>query len=127
MSGRALIVDDSRAMRAILRGVLKSCGFDTLEAADGKAALATLEGAGPVDLACVDWNMPEMNGFEFVQAVRADPAYAKVRLLMVTSESEVSRIQSALEAGADEFLMKPFVREAMLEKLALLGLPPEPS
>lgn len=119
---RALIVDDSRAMRTILKRILVDLGFDSLEAAHGKEALQCLNEQGPVDLALVDWNMPEMNGFEFVKAVRADARFNDVPLLMVTTESEQRGVLSALEAGANEYVMKPFTKETMLEKLALMGL-----
>jgi len=70
----------------------------------------------------VDWNMPEMDGLAFVRAVRAEPRYAGLRLMMVTTENELPRLTSALEAGADEYVMKPFTREVIREKLGLLGV-----
>jgi len=72
----------------------------------------------------VDWNMPEMDGFEFLRRVRSESEYDEVRIMMVTTESEMSQVQVALEAGANEYLMKPFDREALLEKLLLLGIDP---
>jgi two-component system chemotaxis response regulator CheY len=125
---RALIVDDSRAMRTILRGILKGLGFETFEAGHGKEALERLKEVGATDLALVDWNMPEMNGLEFVQAVRAQQAYEETRLVMITTETDMARVSAALEAGANEYLMKPFTKESMLDKLTILGLtgpPPE--
>jgi two-component system chemotaxis response regulator CheY len=119
---RALIVDDSRAMRTILKGILKGLGFETFEAGHGKEGLDRLAEVGATDLALVDWNMPEMNGLEFVQAVRAQLAYEGTRLVMVTTETDMGRVSAALEAGANEFLMKPFTKEGMLDKLTLLGL-----
>ena len=93
-----------------------------MEAGDGDQGLQRLrEGALP-DLAVVDWNMPVMNGIEFVSAVRRLPALDALRVLMVTSETEVERVAGALHAGANEYLMKPFTAEALAEKLALLGL-----
>jgi two-component system chemotaxis response regulator CheY len=119
---RALVVDDSRAMRLILGRVLRERGYDVAEAGDGREALQVL-GSGPLpDVILVDWNMPVMNGLELVQTVRADGAYAGVRVVMVTTESEATHVMQALEAGADEYLFKPFTPEAVAEKLGMLGL-----
>ncbi len=119
----ALVLDDSRAMRMILRRILKECGFDVLEAGDGKEALEVVAAAPEVPvLALVDWNMPVMNGLEFVKAVRAEPAYKQMTLMMVTTESEHGQIVRALAAGAHEYVIKPFTSEAILDKLSLLGL-----
>lgn len=122
---RALIVDDSRAMRSVMRRILRGAGFDVAEACDGREGLELLRkhhGTQPFALALVDWNMPVMNGHELVCAVRADDAFRDVRLVMVTTESEVERVALALESGADEYAMKPFTEEVILEKLAILGL-----
>lgn len=117
----ALVIDDSRAMRTILKGMLVGLGFQVTEAAHGKDGLARLA-ERPAALALVDWNMPEMNGLEFIQALRADPRYAAVRVVVVSTETERSQISKALEAGADEYVMKPFTQAAVAEKLRLLGL-----
>ena len=119
---RALIVDDSSAMRAFLRMLLKSAGFETREARNGKEALAELEKAGGADVVLLDWNMPEMNGFETLCRLRADPRWNAVKLMMVTTETEMSEMSRALTEGADEYVMKPFTREVIFEKLELLGL-----
>jgi two-component system, chemotaxis family, chemotaxis protein CheY len=120
---KALIIDDSRVMRAILKKFLASEGFDTLlEAGDGAEALERLKEAGMVDLALVDWNMPKMNGLEFVTAVRANRAFDGIRVMMVTTEAEASQIARALEAGANEYVMKPFTTEVLRDKLGILGL-----
>jgi two-component system chemotaxis response regulator CheY len=120
---RAMVVDDSRAMRSLLRNLLKGTGLDVVaEAGNGIEALAALKLAGMVDVALVDWNMPEMNGYEFVQAVRADHTYAAVRIIMVTTESEIEKMTKALEAGANEYIMKPFTKDAIRDKLQLLGV-----
>ncbi len=120
---RAMVVDDSRAMRSLLKNMLKSHGLEVVaEAGNGKEALEQLKAAGQVDVALVDWNMPEMNGFEFVQAVRADDTWAQVRLIMVTTESEIEKMTKALEAGANEYIMKPFTKDAIRDKLQLLGV-----
>ena len=118
----ALVIDDSRAMRMILKRILVGCGFEVVEAADGQQALDTVA-AGPVpDLALVDWNMPVMNGLEFVTAVRRMPGCRQMTLMMVTTESEHSQIVRALAAGAHEYVLKPFTAEAITDKLSLLGL-----
>lgn len=120
---RALIVDDSRAIRTILKKFLTSEGFQTLfEAANGAEALDALRKNGTVHLALVDWNMPLMNGLEFISALRANPAYDGVRVMMVTTEAEASQVARALEAGANEYVMKPFTNEVLRGKLDLLGL-----
>jgi two-component system chemotaxis response regulator CheY len=120
----ALVIDDSRAMRMILKRVLTSSGFDVVEAGDGQQALDVVS-AGPVpDVALIDWNMPVMNGLEFVTAVRANPAYRQMTLMMVTTESEHGQIVRALAAGAHEYVLKPFTNEAITDKLSLLGLTP---
>jgi two-component system chemotaxis response regulator CheY len=119
----ALAIDDSRAMRMILGQILKALGFEVTEAANGKEALERLKYIGHVDVALVDWNMPEMSGIEFVRAVRADDRYGDIRLMMVTTENEMSKIEEALQAGADEYVMKPFSRMVIREKLELLGVP----
>ncbi len=119
---QALAIDDSRAMRMILAQILKALGFEVIEAANGREALERLKYAGPVDFALVDWNMPEMSGIEFVKAVRADPRHANLRLMMVTTENELSKMEEALQAGADEYVMKPFSRAVIREKLELMGI-----
>jgi two-component system chemotaxis response regulator CheY len=120
----AIVIDDSRAMRMILRRVLIGEGFDVVEAGDGQQALDVVA-SGPVpDVALIDWNMPVMNGLEFVTAVRANPDYRQMTLMMVTTESEHGQIVRALAAGAHEYVLKPFTNEAITEKLSLLGLTP---
>jgi two-component system, chemotaxis family, chemotaxis protein CheY len=119
---RALIVDDSRAMRTILGKMVASLGFEVTTAIHGKDALDQLGAGMRPELMLVDWNMPEMNGFELLQSVRSDAAYAATKIIMVTTETEVQRIAAALAAGANEYIMKPFTPEVIYEKLCLLGL-----
>lgn len=119
---RALVVDDSRTIRTILRSYLQKLDFEVFDAADGKLALERLEEVGPVEVALVDWNMPHMNGFEFVQAVRADKQYEDVQIVMVTTETEMEQVTKALEAGANEYIMKPFSQEVIGDKLSMLGI-----
>ena len=118
---RALIVDDSRFVRGYLRGMLEERGIACDEAADGRAALELLHGDLSFDLALVDWNMPVMNGLEMLRQLRAD-GFMDLKVMMVTTEAENEYIVRALEAEADEYLMKPFDDEALNEKLAMLGL-----
>ncbi|WP_159809407.1 response regulator [Cellulomonas citrea] len=121
---RALVIDDSRTMRRIVSGTLHNLGFETVEAEHGQAALDVLDSGVHVDLACIDWNMPVMDGLTFVTQVRADPALRDITLMMVTTESEQSQIVRALAAGAHEYLIKPFTADAIREKLEWLGLVP---
>ena len=118
---RAIVIDDSRAMRTILRQALTPRGFDVIEAANGREALTRLASAGTVDLALVDWNMPEMNGYDFVKSVRTDHGRDAMRIVMVTTETEMTQMSKALDAGANEYVMKPFTAEVINEKLMLLG------
>ena len=118
---RALIVDDSRFVRGFLRGLLIEHGIDCEEAADGQAGIDRLHAGMPFDIALVDWNMPVMNGLEMLKQLRAD-GFGAMKVMMVTTEAENDFILRALDAGADEYLMKPFDDEALGEKLAMLGL-----
>ena len=122
---QAIIIDDSRAMRLILRRIIAKLGFDAVEAGDGQAALDLIAGLPePPQLALVDWNMPVMNGLEFVGRARKDPRLRDMTLVMVTTESEQSQIVRALAAGAHEYLLKPFTPDSMVDKLELLGVVP---
>jgi two-component system chemotaxis response regulator CheY len=120
---RAIVIDDSRAIRLILRRIVGQAGFEVLEAEDGKQAMDVLAGLdGSPELALIDWNMPNMNGLEFVAAARGDQRLRDMTLVMVTTESEQSQVARALAAGAHEYVIKPFTSDALMEKLALLGL-----
>ena len=119
---RVLVIDDSRAMRAILKNILFDEGFDVAEACNGQDGLNVLQQIGAPDLILVDWNMPEMNGLEFITYIRSGTQYPKVKILMVTTETEMTNVVKALESGADEYLMKPFSKKMLHEKLEILGL-----
>jgi two-component system chemotaxis response regulator CheY len=119
---RALVVDDSRAIRSVLRRMLGDLGFDADEAGDGRQALEVVARTAVPDVVLVDWNMPEMDGLALVRALRAIPDLGAVPVVMVTTEAEVERVVEALAAGADEYLMKPFTKEGLASKLDLLGL-----
>jgi two-component system chemotaxis response regulator CheY len=118
---RAIVVDDSRAMRAILRRALEEQGFQVFDAGHGKEALERLARIRVPDLALIDWNMPEMNGIELIAELRRDPAYNGMRLVMVTSETEPAQIERALAEGANAYIMKPFSCDVLQEKLVRLG------
>jgi two-component system chemotaxis response regulator CheY len=117
---RVLVIDDSRAMRMILKKILLELGHEVVEAGNGQQGLDMLGKHGPFDLALVDWNMPVLNGYEFVRAARADPANAAMKMLMVTTEVETTQVSKALEAGANEYVMKPFTHDILKEKIAML-------
>src|ERR1035438_8689888 len=104
---RALIVDDSRFVRGLLRGLLEKRGIACEEAADGQAGLDRLHACEPFNLALVDWNMPVVDGLEMLKQLRAQ-GYTEMKVMMVTTEAENDFILRALDAGADEYLMKPF-------------------
>ena len=122
---RALVIDDSRAMRRIVTGILTGFGYEVRDAGHGREGLDVLDEGWVPDLCCVDWNMPVMDGLQFVSAVRSNPAWRSVTIMMVTSESEHTQIVKALAAGAHEYVIKPFTADAIRDKLALLGLLPE--
>ena len=121
---KALVIDDSRAMRSIIGKFLKELGFDVHEAASGMEALVKIRKIRPIDIVLVDWNMPEMDGCQFLKAIRSEPQFHDVPVMMVTTESEMEQVVVALEAGANEYLMKPFDKQGLLEKLVLLGVDP---
>ncbi|HEV3483446.1 MAG TPA: response regulator [Candidatus Acidoferrales bacterium] len=117
----ALVIDDSSTMRLILTRFLAKMGFQVVEAANGREALQRLRDMGRPDLVLVDWNMPEMNGVDFVRSVRADRSFDDLPLVMVTTNTELEHVAEALEAGANEYVMKPFTMDVIREKLGLLG------
>lgn len=119
---KALIVDDSRTIRLILRRILVEMGYEVCEAANGREALAAIETERPVSLVLTDWNMPEMNGLELVKRLRQNPELAPLRVVMVTTETELGHMVLALNAGANEYVMKPFTKDILKEKLELVEL-----
>ena len=119
---RALVIDDSRTTRLIIGKILREIGVEVLEATNGLEALAQLKQEPDIELLLVDWNMPEMNGFDFVRAVRSERAFDAVRILMVTSEARTEQVVRALNAGANEYLMKPFNKDVLVAKLNLLDV-----
>lgn len=119
---RALVVDDSRAIRRIVGDMLQQLGWEVAFAGNGLEALAELHGAKPFNVALVDWNMPEMDGLQLVKAIRADDRYSGMPVLMVTTETEMESMSKALDAGVNEYVMKPFDKDVIQGKLQLLGL-----
>ena len=117
------MVDDSRAVRMILARTLRDLGFEVFEASNGREALEVMEAQKKaVTLVLADWNMPEMNGLELLKQLRRDPELASVAVIMVTTETEIEQMSAALEAGANEYVMKPFTREILIDKLNLAGV-----
>jgi two-component system chemotaxis response regulator CheY len=122
---RVLVIDDSKAMRSILTSILSDLELE-VEAVENAERAAEVLAQGPgFDLALVDWNLPGMSGLELVRVIRSDPRGAAIKLMMVTTETELNRVREALETGADEYIMKPFDKEMLREKLALLGIADE--
>ena len=118
-----MVIDDSRAMRMILSSTLAELGYEVCTAGNGEEALEYLADEKPgLQLMLVDWNMPGINGLEFVKRVRTMPFYASAALMMVTTETEVEQMVLALEAGANEYVMKPFTADIIADKLRLMGL-----
>ena len=119
----ALVVDDSRAIRTILSKTLKELGFEVREAGNGKEALEVIQAEKTaVALILIDWNMPEMNGLELLKELRKKPEFSSLVVVMVTAETEMDRIAEALEAGANEYVMKPFTKDIIVGKLQMAGI-----
>jgi two-component system chemotaxis response regulator CheY len=119
---QTLVIDDSRSARHMISKIVRSLGWSVVEAENGLVALDCLKANPECRLALVDWNMDVMNGLEFVQAVKQAGGYDSMKIMMVTTETEMMQVVRAIEAGADEYMMKPFDQEALLEKLKILGL-----
>lgn len=117
------MVDDSRVIRKVSRRILEGLGFDVAEAADGVEAMAWCHAAMP-DVILLDWRMPVMDGLEFVRRLRAEPGGDRPRVVFCSVENDLARIREALDAGADEYVMKPFDGEILAGKLAYVGLAP---
>ena len=118
---KALVIDDSRATRRLIRRLLSKFGFTVHDEPLATTSLVHLKEGNEYDIALVDINMPEMNGIEFVREVRADSRWDQMFLFMVTSDSSEGRMIEAMEAGADEYFLKPVHEIALKQKLELLG------
>ncbi|MCF8474162.1 MAG: response regulator [Emcibacter sp.] len=116
-----LIVDDSKVIRKVARRILEELSFDIREAVDGKEALDSCHEMLP-DVVLLDWNMPVMNGLEFLKALRASAGGDKPVVVFCTTENDMSHISAAISAGADEYIMKPFDREIIESKFSQVGL-----
>jgi two-component system chemotaxis response regulator CheY len=117
---KALVVDDSKAIRQIERKYLEELGFEVLEAENGKEALEVLKEHPDISLILLDWHMPVMNGYEFLKTLRANPQYQEIKVMMVTTENQQKSIIDAIMAGANEYLMKPFDKEMLETKIRYL-------
>lgn len=116
-----LVVDDSRVIRKVARRILEELQFEIEEAVDGREALDQCERDVP-DVILLDWNMPVMNGLEFLLALREMPNIKQPVVVFCTTENDMSHIRTAIEAGADEYIMKPFDREIIETKFLQVGL-----
>lgn len=120
---KVLIVDDSGPIRKIMGKMLKRMGFEIIEACHGKEALAQIENHPDIELLTVDWNMPEMNGIELLEAMKKKRSSGfRPTIVMVSTENEMDKIVKAMTKGANEYIMKPFTEEILMEKLAFLGI-----
>lgn len=125
MAAKALVVDDSGAVRMILAKTLRELGFEVCEAANGREALGVIAAEKKaIRLVLADWNMPEINGLDLLKQVRRDPDLSSLVVVMVTTETELDQISAALAAGANEYVMKPFTKDVLIEKLELVGVHP---
>jgi two-component system, chemotaxis family, chemotaxis protein CheY len=125
MTKKALIVDDSKTIRMILGRIIQELGYEVCEAVNGRDALKVMESEkAAVHLVLADWNMPEMNGLDLVKHLRRNAELASLKVIMVTTETEVDHIVSALDAGANEYVMKPFTKDILREKLEMVGILP---
>lgn len=116
-----LVVDDSKVIRKVARRILEELDFAVEEAVDGKDALEACERDMP-EAVLLDWNMPVMDGLEFMRAVRALEGVAQPVIVFCTTENDMSHIRTAMEAGANEYIMKPFDREIIEAKFSQVGL-----
>lgn len=118
---KALIVDDSKVVRSVSSSILKEIGIDYDEAEDGTQALEKVRG-GKYDFILLDWNMPNMGGMDFFRAAKELEDFSNTKVIFCTTESESDKITSALQEGASEYIMKPFSKEIVEDKLRLLGI-----
>jgi two-component system, chemotaxis family, chemotaxis protein CheY len=121
MSKTCLVVDDSKVIRKVARHMLESLDFTVDEAADGREALDAVARSVP-DAVLLDWNMPVMSGMEFLKAIGDLPLSPRPRVVFCTTENGTAHIRAALDAGADEYIMKPFDRETLAAKLQFAGV-----
>lgn len=118
---KCLIVDDSRVIRKVARRIIEELDFECAEAADGAEALETCRNGMP-DAVFLDWNMPVMNGLDFLKALRQESDGNQPKVVFCTTENDLEHITEALNAGADEYIMKPFDRDIVEAKFSEVGL-----
>ncbi|WP_156678411.1 response regulator [Sphingomonas profundi] len=116
-----LVVDDSKVIRKVARHILETLHFTVEEAADGREALTRCEAASP-DVVLLDWNMPVMSGIEFLRAMGQSNLPHRPKIVFCTTENGTAHIRAAIDAGADEYVMKPFDRDTLHSKLMLVGM-----
>jgi len=120
---KALIVDDAKVVRVALGRIMNQLGYETVKAEDGQQALAAMAEHPDMDVVMLDWNMPVMNGYDFLIAMRQMPEHASSpKVIMVTTETGMPQMLKALAGGADEYIMKPFDKEMVAGKLEMVGL-----
>jgi two-component system chemotaxis response regulator CheY len=118
---KALVVDDSKVVRSVSTRIMQGLGFEVREAENGQVALAACKTAMP-EVILLDWNMPVMDGMEFMKQFKPLPGAQDVKVIFCTTENEVSKIQAAVSSGAHEYVMKPFDTDIIQNKLQQLGL-----
>jgi two-component system, chemotaxis family, chemotaxis protein CheY len=120
MPKTCLVVDDSKVIRKVARHILETLDYSVSEAGDGREALAMCA-AGPPDVILLDWNMPVMSGIEFLRAIGEEGHAKRPKIVFCTTENGSAHIKAAIDAGADEYIMKPFDRETLESKLGFVG------
>ena len=116
-----LVVDDSKVIRKVARHILEALEFNVSEAADGREALDRCR-QSPPDVILLDWNMPVMSGMDFLRELRASDMAERPKVVFCTTENGMAYIRAAIEAGADEYVMKPFDRDTLESKLQIVGV-----
>ena len=122
MMKTCLVVDDSKVIRKVARHILEALHFNVEEAGDGREALDRCEAGNLPDVILLDWNMPVMSGMEFLRSLGASALTNRPKVVFCTTENDVAHIRAAIEAGADEYMMKPFDRDTLESKLQLVGV-----
>jgi len=117
---KILVVDDSKAVRKIVRNMLNNVSCEVFEAEDGEKALDLIYEHGYFDLILLDWNMPKIDGYEFLRTVKENPDWKGIKIIMITSKNDQESVIEALKAGADEYLMKPFDQKMLLTKIEMV-------
>jgi two-component system chemotaxis response regulator CheY len=119
---QALVIDDDPAILLMITSILNELGYQVTTADDGQQGLQYLTESSPPDVVLVDWNMPVMNGLEFVKSVRSQSQYNNLPIIMVTTELEMSQVALTMDAGVSEYIMKPFAPIMIIEKLQMVGV-----